>query len=65
MSSSGPAGTTRGVVVIEPADVSHLVSFWNLRAAGQEVFPWVESRADLLEGPLRQWLDQVASDAST
>jgi predicted Zn finger-like uncharacterized protein len=59
-----PRWHTRGVVVIEPADVSHLVSFWNLRAAGQEVFPWVESRADLLEEPLRQWLDQVASGAS-
>jgi hypothetical protein len=55
---------SRGVVVTEPANVSHLVSFWNLRAAGQEVFPWAESRADLLEEPLRQWLDQVASEAS-
>jgi hypothetical protein len=50
-------------VVIEPADDSHLVSFWNLRAAGQEVFPWAESHADLLEAPLRQWLDQMASEA--
>lgn len=54
---------TQGVVVIEPANVSHLVSFWNLRAAGQEVFPWAESHADLLELPLRQWLDQVVSEA--
>jgi hypothetical protein len=58
-----PRWQTQGVVVIEPADISHLVSFWNLRAAGQEVFPWAESSADLIEEPLRQWLDQVASDA--
>ncbi len=59
-----PLWQTRGVVVIEPANISHLVSFWNLRAAGQEVFPWAESHADLLEEPLRQWLDQVASATS-
>jgi hypothetical protein len=40
------------------------VSFWNLRAAGQEVFPWAEPRADLLEEPLRQWLAKMASEAS-
>jgi hypothetical protein len=59
-----PRWQTRGVVVIEPANVNHLVGFWNLRAAGQEVFPWAESRADLLEAPLRQWLEKVASEAS-
>ena len=53
-----PRWQTQGVVVIEHENVSHLVSFWNLRAAGQEVFPWVESHADLLEEPLRQWLDR-------
>ena len=58
-----PRWQTLGVVVIEPADVSALASFWNLRAAGQRVFPWAESRAGLLEEPLRQWLDQVASEA--
>jgi hypothetical protein len=58
-----PRWQTQGVAVIEPANVSHLVSFWNLRAAGQKVFPWTESRADLLEEPLRQWLDKVASES--
>ena len=59
-----PRWQSRGVVVIEPANVSQLVSFWNLRAAGQEVFPWAESRADLLEEPLRQWLEKVETEAS-
>ena len=59
-----PRWQTQGVVVIEPANVSHLVSFWNLRAAGQAVFPWAESHAGLLEEPLRQWLDKAASEAS-
>lgn len=51
----------RGIVVIEDGNVSDLAAFWNLRACGQEVFPWVESHAKLLEEPLRQWLDQLAS----
>jgi hypothetical protein len=51
----------RGIVVIEDGNVSHLVAFWNLRACGQEIFPWVESHAELLEEPLGQWLDQIAS----
>lgn len=58
-----PRWKSQGVVVVEPANVSHLVSLWNVRAAGQEVFPWAESHADLLEEPLRQWLDQMASEA--
>jgi hypothetical protein len=59
-----PRWQTQGVVVIEPANVSDLVSFWNLRATGQEAFPWAEPRADLLEEPLQQWLEKVASEAS-
>ena len=51
----------RGVVVMDARNVSHLVAFWNLRACGQEVFPWAEDHADLLEEPLRQWLDEVTS----
>jgi hypothetical protein len=51
----------RGVVVMDERNVSHLVAFWNLRACGQEVFPWAEDHADLLEEPLRQWLDEAAS----
>jgi hypothetical protein len=58
-----PRWQTRGVIVVDSGNVSHLVAFWNLRAAGQEVFPWEESRADLLEEPLRQWLEQVVSAA--
>jgi hypothetical protein len=57
-----PRWQTQGVVVIEPGNVSDLVSFWNLRASGQEVFPWAESHAGLLEESLRQWLEQVASE---
>jgi len=52
----------RGIVVVENGNVSQLAAFWNLRACGQEVFPWIESHAGLLEGPLRQWLDQIASE---
>jgi hypothetical protein len=37
------------------------VAFWNLRACGQDVFPGSGAHADLLEEPLRQWLDEVAS----
>ena len=56
-----PRWQSRGIVVVENGNVSHLVSFWNLRAAGQEVFPWVETQADLMEEPLTQWLEEVAS----
>lgn len=51
----------RGIVVMDDGNVSHLTAFWNLRACGQELFPWTEARADLLEEPLRQWLDETAS----
>jgi hypothetical protein len=51
----------RGIVVVEEGNVGHLVAFWNLRACGQGVFPWSEAHADLLEEPLRQWLDETAS----
>ena len=51
----------RGIVVMDDGNVSHLTAFWNLRACGQEIFPWTEARADLLEEPLRQWLDETAS----
>ncbi|HUY51005.1 MAG TPA: hypothetical protein VMV92_35755 [Streptosporangiaceae bacterium] len=56
-----PRWQSRGVIVIDNGNVSHLVSFWNLRASGQEVFPWVESHADLMEEPFTQWLEEVAS----
>ena len=56
-----PRWQSRGIAVVESGNVSHLVSFWNLRAAGQEVFPWVETQADLMEEPLTQWLEEVAS----
>lgn len=56
-----PRWQSRGIVVVEAGNVSHLVSFWNLRACGQEVFPWAESHADLLEEPLTQWLDTADS----
>jgi hypothetical protein len=51
----------RGIVVMDARNVSHLVAFWNLRACGQDVFPWEEGHADLLEEPLRHWLDELAS----
>ncbi len=56
-----PRWQSRGIVVVEGGNVAHLVSFWNLRASGQEVFPWVESHANLLEQPLSDWLEKVAS----
>ena len=56
-----PRWQSRGIMVVEPGNVSHLASFWNLRACGQEVFPWAESHADLLKDPLTQWLDKAAS----
>lgn len=59
-----PRMRQRGIVAMDVRNVSHLVAFWNLRACGQEVFPWAEAHADLLEEPLRQWLDQLASEPS-
>jgi hypothetical protein len=56
-----PRWQSRGIVVVGSGNVTHLVSFWNLRACGQEVFPWVESHADLMEEPLTEWLEEVAS----
>jgi hypothetical protein len=34
-----PRWQSRGIVVVENGNVSHLASFWNLRACGQEVSP--------------------------
>jgi hypothetical protein len=59
-----PRWQSRGIVVMEAGNVSHLASFWNLRACGQDVFPWSEAHADLLELPLTQWLETAASAAS-
>lgn len=56
-----PRWQRSGIVVMESGNVSHLVSFWNLRASGQQVFPWMESHADLLEPPLSKWLEEMAS----
>ncbi len=56
-----PRMQDRGIVVMDAGNVSHLVAFWNLRACGQEIFPWTEDHADILEEPLKQWLDEAAS----
>jgi hypothetical protein len=50
----------QGVVVLDSKDTAQLTTFWNLRASGQDVFPWIESSAELLESSLMTWISDIA-----
>lgn len=45
------------VVLLEPDDVEALRFFWNLRAHGSSVFPWVPSSASRLRPGLDLWME--------
>lgn len=45
------------VVLLEPDDVEALRFFWNLRAHGSSVFPWVPSSASRLQPGLDFWIE--------
>ena len=49
-----------GIVEIDTDDVAQLILFWNLRAAGHDVFPWVKQRSTLLAPYLENWLAALA-----
>ena len=49
-----------GIVEIDTDDTAQLILFWNLRAAGHDVFPWVEKHSDLLGPKLEDWLEDLA-----
>lgn len=53
-----------GVVEIDTDDIAQLILFWNLRAAGHHVFPWVESHSDLLAPKLEEWLSDLAETSN-
>lgn len=52
-----------GLVIIDPVSPTDLLRFWNLRACGAEVAPWVEADQDRFEPFIRAWITHLrASD---
>jgi hypothetical protein len=56
-----------GIVEIDPSNLADLILFWNLRAAGHDVFPWIDVEAEILAPQLSAWLEELAqrTNAST
>lgn len=51
-----------GIVIVDPDEPADLLRFWNLRAGGADIVPWVVGAEDRLEAVLRMWLfDRKAS----
>jgi hypothetical protein len=52
--SSGPA-----IVVVDPSDASSLMTYWNARALGANVFPWPVSYESRVLPAAQRWLDEL------
>lgn len=48
-----------GLMKIDPADPQSLMHFWNLRASGADVFPYVDGEAYRLLSPLENWFPRL------
>jgi hypothetical protein len=55
----------RGVAVIDPSDVGDLRAFWNLRAAGNTVFPWCERWGEEMTPRLGEWIRHLRPSVTT
>lgn len=49
-----------GIMIIDPGDPSDLVTFWNLRASGARVFPWVDGESSRLMRSFESWMGRLA-----
>jgi hypothetical protein len=59
-----PRIVQHGFAVIDPTSFEDVVAFWNLRACGNDVVPWVEEHAALLEPLLSTALERLSAEPS-
>jgi hypothetical protein len=45
-----------GIVVVDPSEASDLLRFWNLRASGADVMPWVIGYESVVQPVIRRWV---------
>lgn len=49
-------GSALGFVLVDPADVTDLITLWNLRALGNHVFPWPLGHESRVRDAAQAWL---------